>query len=167
MGQASLIQFILTKKTGVLMQSVTVAGGDVEQVPYARMILYLQKGTKISAVMYKGQKILLRQPESKSSLKKLVKEERVIGGDPKQEKPVPFTVLPAKVEFFCCEEMEFSGDWCYTGHDGRNYSMKNNKFRPPDSFTPGTTSTLVLVDWSNLMYRAWFVSREQPWVAFL
>lgn len=43
--------------------------------------------------------------------------------------------------------------------------MKNN-FRPQDSFLPGTTSTLILVDWSNLLYRAWFVSREQPWVAF-
>ena len=44
--------------------------------------------------------------------------------------------------------------------------MKNNKFRPPNSFLTNTTSTLILVDWSNLMYRAWFVSREQPWVAF-
>lgn len=44
--------------------------------------------------------------------------------------------------------------------------MKNNKFRPPDTFLPNTERTLVLVDWSNLMYRAWFVSREQPWVAF-
>ena len=44
--------------------------------------------------------------------------------------------------------------------------MKNNKFRPPESFLQDTTQTLVLVDWSNLMYRAWFVSREQPWVAF-
>jgi len=44
--------------------------------------------------------------------------------------------------------------------------VKNNKFRPPDSFLPETKSTLVIVDWSNLMYRAWFVSREQPWVAF-
>lgn len=44
--------------------------------------------------------------------------------------------------------------------------MKNNKFRLPESFLPNTTQTLVLVDWSNLMYRAWFVSREQPWVAF-
>lgn len=42
----------------------------------------------------------------------------------------------------------------------------NNKFRPPESFLDNTKSTLVLVDWSNLMYRAWFVSREQPWVAF-
>ena len=44
--------------------------------------------------------------------------------------------------------------------------MKNNNFRPPESFVPGTTNTLILVDWSNLMYRAWFVSKEQPWVAF-
>lgn len=44
--------------------------------------------------------------------------------------------------------------------------MKNNNFRPPETFQPNTTSTLVLVDWSNLMYRAWFVSKEQPWVAF-
>ena len=44
--------------------------------------------------------------------------------------------------------------------------MSNNKFRPPESFLPNTERTLVLVDWSNLMYRAWFVSREQPWVAF-
>ena len=44
--------------------------------------------------------------------------------------------------------------------------IKNNNFRPPESFLPGTDSTLVLVDWSNLMYRAWFVSKEEPWVAF-
>lgn len=44
--------------------------------------------------------------------------------------------------------------------------MKNKNFRPPDSFLPGTEKTLILVDWSNLMYRAWFVSKEQPWVAF-
>src|SRR5574344_2822012 len=44
--------------------------------------------------------------------------------------------------------------------------MSNNKFRPPESFLPNTERTLVLVDWSNLMCRAWFVSREQPWVAF-
>lgn len=42
----------------------------------------------------------------------------------------------------------------------------SNKFRSPESFRPDTDSTLVLVDWANLMYRAWFVSREQPWVAF-
>ena len=63
--------------------------------------------------MYKG-KNLVEATGVKEFIEKLVKEERVIGGDPKQEKPVPFTVLPAKVEFFCCEEMEFSGDWCYT-----------------------------------------------------
>lgn len=44
--------------------------------------------------------------------------------------------------------------------------MKNNKYRDPESFLPDTERTLVLVDWSNLMYRAWFVSREQPWVAY-
>ena len=41
-----------------------------------------------------------------------------------------------------------------------------NKFRSPNTFLPNTTNTLILVDWSNLMYRAWFVSHEQPWVAF-
>lgn len=41
-----------------------------------------------------------------------------------------------------------------------------NHFRPADSFRKDTERTLILVDWSNLMYRAWFVSREQPWVAF-
>jgi len=44
--------------------------------------------------------------------------------------------------------------------------MKNNNFRSPESFLSNTERTLILVDWSNLMYRAWFVSREQPWVAF-
>lgn len=43
--------------------------------------------------------------------------------------------------------------------------MFNHNFRPPESFRPDTKSTLVLVDWSNLMYRAWFSSREQPWIA--
>jgi len=42
----------------------------------------------------------------------------------------------------------------------------SNIFRKPESFLSNTTSTLVLVDWSNLMYRAWFASREQTWVAF-
>jgi len=28
------------------------------------------------------------------------------------------------------------------------------------------TKTLILVDWSNLLYRAWFVSREESWIAF-
>lgn len=44
--------------------------------------------------------------------------------------------------------------------------MKNQNFRPPESFLQNTTKTLVLVDWSNLMYRAWFASKEQPWVAY-
>lgn len=44
--------------------------------------------------------------------------------------------------------------------------MKNNNFRPPESFQENTERTLILVDWSNLMYRAWFVSKEEPWVAF-
>lgn len=44
--------------------------------------------------------------------------------------------------------------------------MKNQNFRPPESFRPDTKRTLVLVDWTNLMYRAWFASKEQPWVAY-
>ncbi|MDD3288401.1 MAG: hypothetical protein PHX43_05280 [Alphaproteobacteria bacterium] len=44
--------------------------------------------------------------------------------------------------------------------------MKNQNFRPPESFRPDTTKTLVLVDWTNLMYRAWFASKEQSWVAY-
>lgn len=42
----------------------------------------------------------------------------------------------------------------------------NNKFRPPGTLRQDTELTLILVDYSNLLYRAWFVSREQPWVAF-
>lgn len=44
--------------------------------------------------------------------------------------------------------------------------MNNRTFRPPESFLRSTQYTLVLVDWSNLMYRAWFASKEQPWVAY-
>lgn len=44
--------------------------------------------------------------------------------------------------------------------------MKNRKLRPPGSFVDTTTETLLLVDWANLMYRAWFVSKEEPWVAY-
>lgn len=43
--------------------------------------------------------------------------------------------------------------------------MKNNNFRPPESLKKNTTETLVLVDWTNLMYRAWFAANEKPWVA--
>jgi hypothetical protein len=42
----------------------------------------------------------------------------------------------------------------------------NNKFRPPDSYLPDTQETLVLVDYSNLLYRAWFVSGKRQWVGY-
>ena len=42
----------------------------------------------------------------------------------------------------------------------------NRNFRPPDSLMDTTTETLLLVDWANLMYRAWFVSKEEPWIAY-
>lgn len=40
------------------------------------------------------------------------------------------------------------------------------KFRPQDSFKENTEQTLVLVDYCNLLYRAWFVSSQRPWIAF-
>jgi len=43
---------------------------------------------------------------------------------------------------------------------------KNNHFRPPESYLEDTEQTLVLVDYSNLLYRAWFVSSKRPWVAY-
>ena len=44
--------------------------------------------------------------------------------------------------------------------------MKNTNFRSPESLLEDTEQTLVLVDYSNLLYRAWFVSSKRPWVAF-
>ena len=44
--------------------------------------------------------------------------------------------------------------------------MKNRHFRPPEGLLDTTTETLLLVDWANLMYRAWFVSKEEPWIAY-
>jgi len=44
--------------------------------------------------------------------------------------------------------------------------LKNNNFRPPESILENTEQTVVLVDYSNLLYRAWFVSSKRPWVAF-
>lgn len=44
--------------------------------------------------------------------------------------------------------------------------LKNNKFRPPESFVENTEKTIVVVDYSNLLYRAWFVSANRPWVAY-
>ena len=41
-----------------------------------------------------------------------------------------------------------------------------NNFRPPESYLPDTEQTLVLVDYSNLLYRSWFVSNQQKWVAY-
>lgn len=43
--------------------------------------------------------------------------------------------------------------------------MVNNKFRPPESYLEDTEQTLVVVDYSNLLYRAWFVSSKRPGVA--
>lgn len=42
----------------------------------------------------------------------------------------------------------------------------NNKFRPPESYLDTTEQTLVLVDYSNLLYRAWFVSSKRAWLAY-
>lgn len=42
----------------------------------------------------------------------------------------------------------------------------NNNFRPPESYLPDTEQTLVLVDYSNLLYRAWFVSNQRRWIAY-
>lgn len=42
----------------------------------------------------------------------------------------------------------------------------NDKFRPLDSYLEDTEQTLVLVDYSNLLYRAWFVSSKRPWIAY-
>lgn len=44
--------------------------------------------------------------------------------------------------------------------------MTNNKFRSPDSYLPDTEQTLVIVDYSNLLYRAWFVSGKRQWVGY-
>lgn len=48
----------------------------------------------------------------------------------------------------------------------RIVSILNNKFRPPESFQKNTEKTIVLVDYSNLLYRAWFVSNKRPWMAY-
>lgn len=42
----------------------------------------------------------------------------------------------------------------------------NNHFRPPESYLDNTEQTLVVVDYSNLLYRAWFVSNQRLWVAY-
>ncbi len=44
--------------------------------------------------------------------------------------------------------------------------MDHPIFRPPESIRSDTELTVVLVDFSNLLYRAWFVSREEPWIAY-
>lgn len=44
--------------------------------------------------------------------------------------------------------------------------MINNKFRHPESYLEDTEQTLVVVDYSNLLYRAWFVSSKRQWVAY-
>ena len=41
-----------------------------------------------------------------------------------------------------------------------------NNFRPAESFQDNTVQTLVLVDYSNLLYRAWFVSSKRRWIAY-
>ena len=45
--------------------------------------------------------------------------------------------------------------------------MDKHIFKPDDYIHDDTHKTLVLIDWSNLMYRAWFSSKEQPWLAYL
>ena len=43
---------------------------------------------------------------------------------------------------------------------------KMDKFRPPESYLKNTTQTIVVVDYSNLLYRAWFVSSKRIFVAY-
>jgi len=38
-------------------------------------------------------------------------------------------------------------------------------FRPKSSILSNTTALYILVDYSNVLYRAWFVSREEQWIA--
>lgn len=45
--------------------------------------------------------------------------------------------------------------------------MEKLIFKPENYIHADTIKTLVLIDWSNLMYRAWFSSKEQPWLAYL
>lgn len=42
----------------------------------------------------------------------------------------------------------------------------DNKFRQPGSYLEDTEQTLVIVDYSNLLYRAWFVSSQRRWIAY-
>jgi len=44
--------------------------------------------------------------------------------------------------------------------------LDNNRFRAPESYLDDTEQTFILVDYSNLLYRAWFVSSKRPWVAY-
>jgi len=45
--------------------------------------------------------------------------------------------------------------------------MIKHIFKPDDYIHADTEKTLVLIDWSNLMYRAWFSSKEQSLLAYL
>ena len=40
------------------------------------------------------------------------------------------------------------------------------RFRPPESYLENTKQTFILVDYSNLLYRAWFVSSKRANVAY-
>ena len=44
--------------------------------------------------------------------------------------------------------------------------LTHPKYRPKESYLDNTTKTILLVDYSNLLYRAWFVSAKRPWVAY-
>ena len=52
------------------------------------------------------------------------------------------------------------------GRKGKVRMKGNKNFRPPESYLDDTLQTLVIVDYSNLLYRAWFVSAKRPWVAY-
>lgn len=39
------------------------------------------------------------------------------------------------------------------------------KYRPRDTFDASIKNTYILVDWSNLMYRSWFVASKRTWIA--
>lgn len=45
--------------------------------------------------------------------------------------------------------------------------MQKQIYRPPAYLRDDTVRTLVLVDWSNLLYRAWFSSEDNPEIGYL
>lgn len=67
--------------------------------------MIFRKGQKISATIYRGAN-LVEATATKEFTEKLIAEERIIGGNPRDDRPVPLSIKPTTIDFKIEKELD-------------------------------------------------------------